>query len=157
MGIDAVSALDCWGYGFSGFQGLGLDPGSAPRMGPTAAGYADGGSPTFHFPDGNASVARLLVRDLIAGVLPGATAQDAVAARADYGRLDAPGAPVRIRLSSIAVRARNQDGGVEVEYVRGDQLFSVRAKDCVLACWNMIIPYLCPGCRNRRRRRCTRW
>jgi spermidine dehydrogenase len=42
VGIDAVSALDCWGFGLSGFQGLNLKPGSAPRMGFTRAGYADG-------------------------------------------------------------------------------------------------------------------
>ena len=30
VGIDAVSALDCWGFGLSGFQGLHLAPGSAP-------------------------------------------------------------------------------------------------------------------------------
>ena len=65
VGIDAVSALDVWAFDFPGFQGLGLEAGSAPHMGYTAAGYADGGSYTFHFPDGNASIARLLVRDLI--------------------------------------------------------------------------------------------
>ena len=68
VGIDAVSALDVWAFGFPGFQGLELEGGAAPHMGYTAAGYADGGSYTFHFPDGNASIARLLVRDLIPGV-----------------------------------------------------------------------------------------
>jgi spermidine dehydrogenase len=33
---------------------------------------------------------------------------------------------------------------VEVLYASGKQLFKVRAKGCVLACWNMMIPYLCP-------------
>ena len=65
VGIDAVSALDVWAFGFPGFQGLNLKQGSASHMGYTAAGYADGGSYTFHFPDGNASIARLLVRNLI--------------------------------------------------------------------------------------------
>jgi spermidine dehydrogenase len=60
VGIDAVSALDCWGFGLSGFQGLNLKRGSAPRMGYTPAGYAHGGSYTVHFPDGNATIARLL-------------------------------------------------------------------------------------------------
>src|SRR5271156_1197013 len=49
VGIDAVSALDVWAFGFPGFQGLGLKPGSAPHTGYTASGYADnGGSYTFH-------------------------------------------------------------------------------------------------------------
>ena len=149
VGIDAVSALDCWGFGLSGFQGLNLKRGSAPRMGYTPAGYADGGSYTFHFPDGNATIARLLVRKLIPAAVPGHDCRDVVTARVDYRQLDRPAHPVRIRLSSIVVRARNQDdpaasGGVEIAYARGEQVFIVQAKDCVLACWNMMIPYLCP-------------
>ena len=149
VGIDAITALDCWGIGMPGFQGLKLAPGATPRMGYTPAGYADGGSYTFHFPDGNASIARLLVRDLVPGALTGQDAQDIVTATADYTRLDRPDNPVRIRLSSIVVRARNlgdpaSSRGVEVAYARGDQVFIVQAKACVLASWNMMIPYLCP-------------
>ena len=90
VGIDAVSALDVWAFGFPGFAGLHLAPGSAPHMGYTAAGYADGGSYTFHFPDGNASIARLLVRALIPESVPGDSAEDVVTARVDYARLDRP-------------------------------------------------------------------
>jgi spermidine dehydrogenase len=149
VGIDAVSALDCWGIGLPGFQGLKLDPGSAPRMGNTPAGYADGGSYTFHFPDGNASIARLLVRDLLPAAVPGQDAKDIVTAKIDYGQLDRATNAVRIRLSSIVVRARNlgapaASDGVEVVYARGDRVFAVHAKGCVLASWNMMIPYLCP-------------
>ena len=149
VGIDAVSALDVWAFDFPGFQGLGLEGGSAPHMGYTAAGYADGGSYTFHFPDGNASIARLLVRDLIPGSVPGASAEDIVTARLDYARLDRPQAPVRIRLNATAVRVRHigdpaSATEVEIAYARGGALSSVRARACVLACYNMIIPYLCP-------------
>jgi spermidine dehydrogenase len=146
VGIDAVSALDCWGFGLSGFQGLGLKPGSAARMGYTPAGYADGGSYTFHFPDGNATIARLLVRDLIPAVLPGHDCRDVVTATVDYSQLDRAAHRVRIRLSSTVVRVRNESDpdGVELAYVRGDKVFTVRARDCVLASWNMMIPYLCP-------------
>jgi spermidine dehydrogenase len=149
VGIDAVSALDCWGFGMPGFDGLRLAPGSAPRMGYTPAGYADGGSYTFHFPDGNATIARLLVRSLIPDAVPGLDCRDVIGARVDYGRLDRPDGAVRIRLSSIVVRARNigdpgASTGVEVAYVRGGRVFTVRARDCVLASWNMMIPYLCP-------------
>jgi spermidine dehydrogenase len=149
VGIDAVSALDCWAFGLSGFKGLKLKPGAAPRMSYTPSGYVEGGSYTFHFPDGNASIARLLVRDLIPGALPGTTCKDVVTAKVDYGRLDQPANAVRIRLSSICVRARNigdpaVSRGVEIAYVRGEQVFSVKARACVLASYNMMIPYLCP-------------
>ncbi len=119
-------------------------------MGYTPAGFVStGGSPVFHYPDGNASIARLLVRDLIPGAIPGNDAKDIVTARADYSQLDRPGAPVRIRLNSTVVRARNigdtpTSHGVEIAYARGDNVYSVRGKYCVLACWNMMIPYLCP-------------
>jgi spermidine dehydrogenase len=154
VGIDAVSALDVWGYGYPGpeapgFQGLNLAPGSAPHMGYTASGYADGGSYTFHFPDGNASIVRLLVRRLIPGAIPGHSAADVVTSQADYSRLDRPDNPVRIRLSSVVVGARNigsaaASTGVEIAYARFGQLFRVRARDCVLAGYNMMIPYICP-------------
>ena len=149
VGIDAISALDVWAFGFPGFQGLDLAPGSAPHMGYTAAGYADGASYTFHFPDGNASIARLLVRRLVPGSMPGSSAEDVVTAQVDYSRLDHPASPVRIRLSSTVVRARNvgdpaSAAEVEIAYVRGGEFYLVRAGSCVLACYNMIIPYLCP-------------
>jgi spermidine dehydrogenase len=155
IGIDAQSALDCWALDLPGFRGMRLEPGSIPRMGYTPGGYADnggyikGGSDFFHFPDGNASIARLLVRNLVPGALPGRNARDVVTARLDYTRLDRAESPVRIRLSSLVVRARNLGDpagakGVEAVYVRGGRLFSVAADACVLACYNMIIPYLCP-------------
>jgi spermidine dehydrogenase len=147
-GIDAISALDCWGVGLSGFDGLKLKKGSTARMGYTPAGYSEtGGSYTFHFPDGNASIARLLVRALIPGAIPGHDAKDIVTAKADYSRLDAPGAPVRLRLNQIAVRARNMGKGIEVAYTEaggGQKIMRARARDCVLASWNMMIPYLVP-------------
>lgn len=149
VGIDAVSALDCWGFGMPGFAGLKLDPHPAPRMSFTPAGYVQGGSYVFHFPDGNATIARLLVRSLVPGAMSGQDCKDVVTARADYSALDRPGNAVRIRLSSLCVRARNlgdpsTSRGVEVAYVRGDKVFRVTGKACVLASWNMMIPYLCP-------------
>ncbi len=150
VGIDAVSALDVWAFNFPGFQGLNLEPGSAPHTGYTASGYAEtGGSYRFHFPDGNASIARLLVRDLIPEAVPGATAEDIVTARIDYARLDRLESPVRVRLGSTVIHARNLgDTGdfdkAEVTYFRGGEAYTVRTGACVLACWNMMIPYLCP-------------
>ncbi|HKF26330.1 MAG TPA: hypothetical protein VKB24_10145, partial [Candidatus Acidoferrum sp.] len=152
VGIDAEPALDCWALGLPGFQGLRLEPGAAPHMSYSAAGYATGGSDRFHFPDGNASIARLLVRNLIPAAVPGGSADDVVTASVDYARLDSPQSPIRIRLNSTVVRVRNvaqaQDvqhaKEVEVTYASGTELRAVRAAGCVLACWNMAIPYLCP-------------
>lgn len=148
VGIDAESALDCWTHGLPGFQGMNLAPTPTRHMSYSAAGYLQGGSYEFHFPDGNASIARLLVRNLIPKAVPGDSVQDVVTAQADYSQLDHAGSPVRVRLSSTAVRVRNNSSGaksgVEVDYASGKQVFTVRAKGCVLACWNMVIPFLCP-------------
>src|SRR5882762_2449507 len=148
VGIDAESALDCWAIGLPGFQGLQLEPGAAPHMSYSAAGYANGGSTRFHFPDGNASIARLLVRLLIPAAISGTTAEDIVTAPVRYARLDTSDSAVRIRLNSTVVRVRNIGEGaareVEVTYASGKDVFTLRGGGCVLACWNMTIPYLCP-------------
>jgi spermidine dehydrogenase len=148
VGIDAEPALDCWALGLPGFQGMKLKPGPAPNMSYSAAGYASGGSYRFHFPDGNASIARLLVRALIPEAVPGHSAEDVVTAQVDYSRLDREHAPIRLRLNSTVVNARNVENSsakeVEVTYATGDEVYKVRAKGCVLACWNMVIPFLCP-------------
>jgi spermidine dehydrogenase len=98
----------------------------------------------YHFPDGNATVARLLVRRLIPDVAPGSTPEDIVTARFNYATLDRPTNSVRLRLNSTAVRAKNVSGGVEVTYVRDGKPYRVRGAHCVMAGWNMVIPYLCP-------------
>jgi spermidine dehydrogenase len=101
------------------------------------------------FPDGNASVARLLVRSLIPDVSVGDARGDIVTARFDYSKLDEPGANFRLRLNSTAVKVVNRTSGeggelVWVTYVKGDQAYRVSATHCVLACNNNIIPFMCP-------------
>jgi spermidine dehydrogenase len=150
VGTDAVSALDCWGIDLPGFQGLGLAKGSTSRMGYTPAGYADtGGSLRLHFPDGNATIARLLVRNLIPTAVPGHSVEDIITARVDYAQLDHAPSPIRLRLNSTVIRVRHigdskTAGPVEAAYVRGGRTFVARAKGAVLACYNVMIPYLCP-------------
>jgi spermidine dehydrogenase len=148
VGIDAEPALDCWALGLPGFQGLQLEPGAVPHMSYSAAGYANGGSDRFHFPDGNASIARFLVRSLIPAAIPGGSVEDVVTAPVHYERLDSNSSPVRIRLNSTVVRVRNAGDantarGVQVTYASGKKVFSVHGGACVLACWNMVIPFLC--------------
>ena len=149
VGIDAVPAQDAWGLSFPGFQGMPLDPGAGPGQNYDAIRHPEAENYFFHFPDGNASVARLLVRRLIPGAIPGSTMDDVVTAKADYARLDMKNSPVRIRLNSTVVRVRHDRPGasargVEVVYLRGGRLHRVWAQAAVLACWHSVIPYLCP-------------
>jgi spermidine dehydrogenase len=144
VGIDAVPALGCFESGddydsftYPGFEGLGI--GEHEKEEPYI----------FHFPDGNASIARLLVRALIPGAMPGNSMDDVVTARADYSKLDVDGAPVHIRLNSTVVHVQQSEAGgtsktVNISYMRGKKLQSVQAKNCVLACYNGMIPYICP-------------
>ena len=99
---------------------------------------------TSQFPDGNASIARLLVRELIPDVAPGHGMDDIVTAVFDYSRLDRTNAPVRLRLNATAVRVMEQGNSVHVTYVREGETLRVRAGNVVLACYHAIIPFLCP-------------
>ena len=149
VGIDAVSAQDAWGLGYPGFEGMNLDAGPGPGMNRDAIRSEEADRYFFHFPDGNASIARLLVQKLIPAAIPGNTSADIVTARANYARLDDSASPVKIRLNSTAVRVRHRGDvasakEVEVAYVRGGKLQSVRAKNAILACWHVVIPYICP-------------
>ena len=149
IGIDAVPALDCWAIHFPGFEGLGLDRVPGGRLSFTALGEVTPSQPYhFHFPDGNASIARMLVRSLIPASAPGHTPEDIVTAKIDYAQLDKKDSQVRIRLNSTAVKVQHVGDAasakeVEVTYGRDSKAYTVRANSVVLACWNMVIPYIC--------------
>lgn len=156
-GSDAVPALFCWNMGYPGFHGLRLGPTPPEQLSGEPGGQhgresqarASAGDPLIHFPDGNATVARLLVRALRPDVVPGSTMEDVVTARVAYARLDRADAPVRIRLSSTVMRVQHRGDAatareVEVCYARGGKLYRVVGRGCVLACWHSVIPYLCP-------------
>jgi spermidine dehydrogenase len=139
VGIDAVSALTCYhnpddyeSFTYPGFDGLGLEPIEKEPY-------------TYHFPDGNATIARLLVRGLIPEAIPSAGVAGIVTAHAHYDRLDRQGSRVRLRLSSPVAQVRTGAHGVQVDYVAaGRALERVTARHCVLACNHGMIPYLCP-------------
>jgi spermidine dehydrogenase len=148
LGIDAVSAQDAWGLGLPGFDGLKLEPGAGPGMNRDCIPNEEAEKYFFHFPDGNSSIARLLVRKLIPHAIPGHSLKDLLAAKARYSRLDDGHSRARIRLNSTVVRVAHEGDPqsakrVEIVYVKEGKLFRVRAGQCVMACWNMVIPYLC--------------
>ena len=139
MGPDILPALDAMASQYLGFAGLGLGDLNDPEVAAFAEPYI------YHFPDGNASVARLLVRSLIPAAAPGHTMEDVVLADFDYSALDAEGAPIRLRLNSTAVNVANthsRGAPVDVGYMRSGALHRVQAKHCVLAGYNMMIPHI---------------
>ena len=104
------------------------------------------GYETLYFPDGDASVTRLLVHKLIPAVAPDTQGFDDIAiSRFDYGALDLERHSVRLRLNSTVVGVRETgDDTVTVDYVRDGNAVSVTGDHCVLACYNGAIPYICP-------------
>ncbi len=154
IGNDALSAWAALWNDSPGLGGLGFPDGEEGHY--------------FAFPDGNASIARLLVQSLIPSACPGATGgrhsrgaaadmERIVTARLDYSQLDLEGARVRLRLESTAVNVAHRGNPsaareVEVTYVRGGVAKKARAGHCVLACYNAAIPHLCPELPARQRR-----
>jgi spermidine dehydrogenase len=135
LGCDAVAAADVRDFGYPGFAGLGL----------STAEPAEWREPyIYHFPDGNASLARLLVRSLIPGIARGTTMDDIVLADFDYDRLDRDDNNVRVRLNSTVIDVHQADGGVSIGYVNAGAPHRVAAKHAVLAGFHMMIPYVMP-------------
>jgi spermidine dehydrogenase len=134
VGCDAVPAADVRDIGYPGFQGLDLPDERNPAWGEPYI---------YHFPDGNAALARLMVRQLVPGIAPGDTMEDIVEAPFDYSALDRD-ASVRIRLDATCVGVRETPDQVLVGYARGGRLYKVAARQAVLACFHAMIPYLMP-------------
>ena len=155
VGIDGYPALYGWAQGYPGFQGMNLEP--LPRVSPlTHIGGGQHGRESewnhgadLYFPDGNATVARLLVRAMIPDALPGNSLDDSMMSRLAYDRIDRQGSDARIRLNSTVVSVRHLGDPevareVEITYVRDGRAEKVRADHCVMACYNGVIPYLVP-------------
>ena len=149
VGIDGVPAQDAKDLGMPGFQGMGLGDKPGPGQNLDSIRSEEAGDYFFHFPDGNATLARLLVRRLIPSALPGRSVSGSITARADYGRLDCPDERVRIRLNAPVLRVRHTGPPeaarrVEITCQHRGKFRTVSARRVVLACWHTTIPYICP-------------
>jgi spermidine dehydrogenase len=139
--VDTTPALEAARAGRVGFDGLDLPPEESFRQ----------GSFTFHFPDGNASIARLLVSRLVPAAIPGTHDMSTIvkAPPTAYERLDAADTPTRIRLNSTVTRVAvdgpaHRPTGARVAYMRDGKMHQVRAESVVLACFNSLVPHLLP-------------
>ena len=102
--------------------------------------------PVAMWPDGNASLVRLMVAKLMPHSAPDVTADNVAIARFDYSALDQVGANTRLRLNSTVIGVENTDQGVSVTYASSEgELKQVSARHSVLACYHSIIPHLCPA------------
>ena len=128
----SMSVSECLDEGLPGLNLLGEEDSSEREY------------PVAMFPDGNASLARLLVQSLIPAVAPGTNADNVALAKFDYQQLDRSDSAIRLRLNATVVNASNTDYGSAVTYIEDARTKRVKTKHCVLACYHVIIPHLCP-------------
>ncbi|MCP4414942.1 MAG: NAD(P)-binding protein [Gammaproteobacteria bacterium] len=138
-GIDAVPAYSALDYaGLPGWDAAGL-----PDTDEDEEAYI------HHFPDGNASIARLLVRKMIPAVSTGNNMEDVIQSKFNYSALDQADSTVRLRLNSTVVKVKhngNPESATQltVSYINKGQAYSIQARASVLACNNSMIPFICP-------------
>ena len=130
----ALSAAEAIEVGYPGLQLFGQDWEGEDFQYPVAM-----------WPDGNASLARLLVAKLIPEAAPGANAQNIATADFDYSLLDREAGDVRLRRNATVIHAGNTDTGVSVTYASSGNIHRVTATHSLLACYHSIIPHLCPA------------
>jgi spermidine dehydrogenase len=159
-GAQATAAADNWMLGRPGFSpALNLpDPEDLAEAGfpgigrtPQMDNLANAG-PNRAWPDGNASLMRLLVSRLIPNAFPdGAPTQETVVtAQCDYAQLDVPANTVRIRLNSLVYQVkpaerRNELAKIEYESLDDGAAYAVHAKHVVMACWNRVTAHIVKG------------
>ncbi|MEM7002021.1 MAG: NAD(P)-binding protein [Pseudomonadota bacterium] len=101
----------------------------------------------FYFPDGNASIARLLLKQLIPEVAAGTSMTDIVDATFNYSVLDQTDHPVRLRLNSTVFKIEHinkaLDADIHVDYINQGQAWRVRAKQVVWAGYHAMLPHVC--------------
>lgn len=153
VGAEATPAIYGFEDGYPGFGGMEIPPLPESVLVNEPGGQhgrenlkrAQSGDPDIYFPDGNATIARLLVRALIPAAVPGGSMEDIVSARIDYSSLDKKDSRIRMRLNSTVTNVRHTNSKeVAISYVHGGKSYRVRAKSSILACWHSAIPHICP-------------
>jgi len=137
-----VSVLEAIPVGVPGMQGMG----KLAKFIQGLFSQSLDNSESLYFPDGNASIPRLLVKKLIPAVtVDEANFNNISTSHFDYSVLDQRDHSIRLRLNSTVVGVRqNQNNRVEVDYVKEGKALRVTGKHSVLACYNAMIPDLCP-------------
>ena len=143
------SGLD-WGSGVTELMSIAAAKSSGALGFAPVEVYDEDNPYIHHFPDGNASIARALVKNLIPGVAPGDNAEALIKAKFDYAELDEPDNAVRVRLNSTVVNVEHlgnpeSAGDISVSYINDNQSYQVKAGAVVMACYNMIIPHIVSG------------
>ncbi len=150
VGWDALSTMEAYNYDMPGTYYFDFVlPDDDPSRGHITASEKsnDREEPyIFHFPDGNASIPRALVRELIPDSISGNTMEDLVSAKVNYDELDSKHSKVKVRLDSTVVNVQHtpDEKSVDIRYVKNGKVYRVRGNHVVMACYNNMLPYVCP-------------
>ena len=136
VGTDVMSIGGAWSAGALGFT---------PKT-----TFSEGNPYIHHFPDGNATIARSLVKKMIPNVGEGDNAEEIVLSKFKYSELDKSSNIVRIRLNSTVVNVKHRgdpdsSSEVFVKFINGNKAYQVKGKGVVMACYNMMIPHIVPN------------
>lgn len=143
------SALD-WGDTGTDLMSIGAAKSCGALGFAPVAVYDENNPYIHHFPDGNASVARALVKKMIPNIGEGNNAEELVLSKFNYSNLDKSSNTVRIRLNSTAVNVEHggdpkNSSEVFVNYINDNKSYQVKGKNVVMACYNMMIPHIVSG------------
>jgi spermidine dehydrogenase len=152
-GADVLSigeAIDCGALGFDAvatWKELMGDKAFRKSVSEYGNIFAEEDPYIHHFPDGNATIARLLVKKMIPGVGKGDNAEEIILSKFNYGQLDKSSNNVRLRLNSTVVNVKhggdpNNSSEVFVTYINDNKAYQVKSKGVVMACYNMMIPHI---------------
>jgi len=95
-----------------------------------------------HFPDGNATLVRLLVKKLIPNVASFKSVEEAVLSKFDYSKLDMSSNQINIRLNSFVNSIKNEKNRTKVTYIKNDKPIEVEAKHTIMAGWHSVASYI---------------
>lgn len=90
-------------------------------------------NPRFTFPGGTSGLARHALKWLVPAAIDGGSSDDIVRNPIRAAALDRPGAPVRLRQTSLVLRADTGPGGASVVYFRDGRFWRAQARAVVLA------------------------
>ncbi|STQ85803.1 NAD(P)/FAD-dependent oxidoreductase [Helicobacter muridarum] len=140
LGISSISCEDARISFLPGFDNLKLPPLDEEAQAEVNEPYI------YHFPDGNATIARAMVKRLIPQVANAKNIEELVLAKFDYSKLDMSNSTTKIRLNSTVINVENTKNGALVTYISmiDKKLHKIFAKKVIMANYNSSIPYIIP-------------
>ena len=95
-----------------------------------------------HFPDGNATLARLLVQKLIPNIASFKNVEESILSKFDYSKLDKNSNQINIRLNAFVNSIKNKKDKTLVQYIKDDKCIEIEVKHTIMAGWHSTASYI---------------